>query len=691
MSLSFRFTRWLTGFTLSTLQFLLGKVLYAGGPGYRFAEWFYITTFDRSLRQKSAVSERIKDKADLPDWQNPEVVGRKRKQMHFKSRSFTKKSHAIEYWRRKKHHISTKDIARDNVLLLTGRPGLPDSHHPWQFMLVGEPNQAPAGWYMPQYIVNDTTWSQIALPNHWQLQGFDVPMYTNTAYPFRFDPPFTVRDGEYFLTACDEGLGAVKTVGMHPNEPGPNATGLYRREFAIPSQWGTVSPFDNRIFLVFEGVDSNLTVWINGKFAGYSQDSCLSAEFDITEFLHANSSDQNTIAVQASRWCDGSYLEDQDKWWLSGIYREAYLIKKPQAFISDFEFISDIDFETKSLTAELTVSVLAEGVSTRVEQAEAVFARKQAPHAVRIELWENIDDNKPFATNVCEFYSQSNFSMRKKADRVLDSETADHDILTPQQPGLAEIKMHVEAPKLWSAEDPHLYYVVVTLYSNIEDAKEGLEGLHSETHKVGIRSVVIGGKDNTLMVNNRPITIAGVNRLEFDPLTGRAISKESMLSDAKLLKSLNFNAIRTAHYPQHTFILDVCDEIGLYCIDEANIETHGFQAVSQPVGYLSQAKEWRGALASRVCRMYERDKNHACIIGWSLGNESGHGHTHDLMADWLRTRDPRRFVQVRLFYYFSCSLFPKLCLNCYYSMNLEVPKLMRQMLSALCINTHLGV
>ena len=150
------------------------------------------------------------------------------------------------------------------------------------------------------------------------------------------------------------------------------------------------------------------------------------------------------------------------------------------------------------------------------------------------------------------------------------------------------------------------------------------------------------------MVNNRSITIAGVNRLEFDPHTGRSISKASMVSDAKLLKSLNFNAVRTAHYPQHHFWLEVCDEIGLYCIDEANIETHGFQALSQPIGYLSHAKEWRGALASRVSRMYERDKLHACIIAWSLGNESGHGPTHDLMADWLRKRDPRRFVQVSL-------------------------------------------
>lgn len=631
---------------------------------HNLLSWLYIKLFNTFIRQEiSSDDKRMMLEAgkhshhphsrdailSLPPQQNPEEVGRHRRPMHHKSRSFLKKSHAMEYWRRKLLNRDTKDIARDNILLLTGKPGVPDKDNMWDFELIGNPFDLPIhmiGWHESHF--NSTSWNKVALPNHWQLQGFDVPLYTNTSYPFRFDPPFTVRDGVYHLTTCDEGLGSTIDNRLHPKEPGINATGLFRRQFTIPVKWTTVSIFDHRIFLIFEGVDSCLKVWINGNFVGYSQDSCLSAEFDVTEYLDLTNPDNNTIAVEVSRWCDGSYLEDQDKWWLSGIYREVYLLMKPTSFLSDIEFLSSTTFDgVNPVATAVTVSVLAEGIQSRIEQAEAFFSRG-LPHAVRVELWESLNDSEPVAVSCREFIGESKFKRRVNADAILDCDTAEIEMSPLNDPGVAHIEMNVIAPKLWSAEDPNLYILVVTLYQTLDEALRGDDdGIHTESFKVGIREIEFGGPDHCLLVNKRKVTIAGVNRLEFEPLTGRAVSKESMLHDAKLLKRLNFNAIRTAHYPQHPYWLEVCDELGLYAIDEANIESHGFQCMAYPIGFLSHDLKWRGAMACRVSRMYERDKNHPCIIGWSLGNESGHGATHDLMADWLRNRDPQRFVQVR--------------------------------------------
>lgn len=662
MSLRYQLT------TLTTKVVMNALMAFAGwwGPQtgrHGLLSWLYIKLFDSTIRQKISSNDKMKmleagkrshhphsreAVPSLPAQQNPEEVGRHRRPMRHKSRSFQNKSHAIEYWRRKNLHQSTKDIARENVLLLTGKPGVPDEANPWDFQLIGDPFDLPphlTTWHEAHF--DSTRWDKVALPNHWQLQGYDVPLYTNTSYPFRFDPPFTVRDGVYHLTTCDEGLGSTIDHRRHPKEPGVNATGLYRRKFDIPLKWTSVSIFDHRIFLIFEGVDSCFKVWINGNFIGYSQDSCLSTEFDVTEYLDLNSLENNTIAVEVSRWCDGSYLEDQDKWWLSGIYREVYLIMKPLSFISDIEYSSTTNFDGFSpLSSQLNVSVLAEGIQSRLEQPEAFFSRGN-PHAVRIELWDSVHDSEALAISCAEFVAESKFKRRSNADAVLNCDTAEIELAELNDPGIAHVNIDVTFPKLWSAEDPNLYILVVTLFSSLEEAQKGeSEGIHTESLKIGVRQIEFGGENHCLLVNKKKITIAGVNRLEFEPLTGRAVSKQSMLQDAKLLKQLNFNAVRTAHYPQHPHWLEVCDEVGLYVIDEANIESHGFQVLAYPMGFLSHDIRWRGAMACRVSRMFERDKNHPSIIGWSLGNESGHGPTHDLMADWLRTRDPQRFVQV---------------------------------------------
>lgn len=420
-----------------------------------------------------------------------------------------------------------------------------------------------------------------------------------------------------------------------------------------------------------------MTLWLNGRHVGYSQDSCLPVEFDVTDFINHKAEEENFIAVQVSRWCDGSYIEDQDKWWLSGIYREVYLIKKPNIFIADYEIISTVTpvqmkkqskddraIISTAIAASITVSVLvesrlplpqapADGATATPEhrrQQESVLGK----HAVRMELWNRGDTisshhQQPIFSVCQELQSAAHggfLSMRVAADSIGSPDIADIDLDVAQCAAQVSLHSAVPNPLLWSAESPNLYVVVLTLHSSLAEAEADIGAVDVESCRVGLRDVKMCGKDNVLCINERPILIAGVNRHEFDPRWGRTVSEEIMRKDAALMKQLNFNAVRCSHYPHHPRWLEICDEAGLYVIDEANIESHGFQFLGQAVGYLSHQPEWRGALMSRVSRMFERDKNATCVIGWSLGNESGVGPSHDAMYSWLRARDQRRFVQV---------------------------------------------
>jgi acyl-CoA-binding protein len=272
-----------------------------------------------------------------------------------------------------------------NIYMLSGLAGQPDASAPWRFTLIGSPSDAPMGWEHTQYDEETSiwkttgdkgddvseksdspTWVDMSVPSHWQLQGHDIPIYTNTSYPFQFDPPRARRTGKWRVADCDAGIGCSPETqhprgsSLHELEPGENATGLYRKTFSLPSDW-EASNSGERVFLCFEGVDSCMHVYVNGNYVGYSQDSCLPAEYDITDALLDNTdSATHTLAVQVMRWCDGSYLEDQDKWWLSGIYREVYLMKKPSSFISDYEINTDLETVNDTSTATITVSVLVE-------------------------------------------------------------------------------------------------------------------------------------------------------------------------------------------------------------------------------------------------------------------------------------------------------------------------------------------
>eukprot|EP01038_Epipyxis_sp_PR26KG_P004787 gene4787-6714_t len=661
MKLSFfayQLYRYITLLIVRYLDFIMYDLLFAGGIIYYVLDLVYRLFFNYLYRQqdKSSKISSLNNKmvsslgissTILNDWENPEVICRKRVDISCRTHS-------------------KNDENEENKYFLTGKCGKPDPLKMWKFMLVGDPSRAPLGWESEDYIMlekdhnlanTEQIWHDVSLPNHWQLQGYDVPLYTNTSYPFQFNPPYVARNGDWIITDCDNGLGynqvpTNKTENnrnllINPNEPlGHNATGLFRHNFCLPDAWKIQNNVQNeRFFLVFEGVDSCVSVWLNGIFVGYSQDSCLPAEFDVTDIINSASNSQInrdsiqlTLTVRVMRWCDGSYLEDQDKWWLSGIYREVYISRKPAASISDFEFKYDIYFEsednTKCHVVDYNISVLFEGVTLDGSMFLCSQIIDLNTNTILSELTSSITPG-------------SVLPGKEEANKLITNKSSECNPISLDSPGIAIVKGQLQAPLLWSAECPALYKIKLILQQNDNNIiqSETIKLLHSIDSKFGFRKVHIDKKSGQLLINNKVIIIAGVNRHEFDCETGRSVSYESMRKDAILLKLLNFNAVRCSHYPPHHYWFQICDEIGLYVIDEANIETHGFQVVGQPVGYLSHQLQWRDALLTRVTRMYERDKNYTCIIGWSLGNESGFGPTHQLMANWLRMRDKMRFVQ----------------------------------------------
>lgn len=303
--------------------------------------------------------------------------------------------------------------------------------------------------------------------------------------------------------------------------------------------------------------------------------------------------------------------------------------------IADYEFSSKIEWGASN-TAIASVEIICESYE----------GLNQFPFA-RVELWDP-KASAPEAVVTKQFSRGSYFcSGVSKANDIVGVDPFESEVDQPVSIGSSktEVTFVVKDPRLWCTESPELYILVISLHATLADAESGAATIDAESCRVAFREVFIGGEDNQLMVNRTPITIAGVNRHEFHPVSGRSVSESSMREDAAIMKRFNFNAVRCAHYPNHHRWLEICDEAGLYVVDEANIETHGFQMLGQPVNYLSNLRSWRGAHFSRLVRMVERDKNHGCVILWSLGNESGLGTSHKLMAQWVRARDQRRYVQ----------------------------------------------
>jgi len=437
----------------------------------------------------------------------------------------------------------------------------------WKFKWSPSPADRPADFYKLDY--DPSSWDDLAVPSNWQLHGYGVPLYTNITYPFKKDPPRVMGEPPKNFTSYRW----------------RNQVGSYRTDFDLPETWKS-----RQVFIQFDGVDSAFYLWINGQKVGYSEDSRTPAVFNITKHLRPG---KNILAAEVYQYCDGSYLEDQDYWRLSGIFRPVFLWSVADIHIRDFFIKTDLDDQCRDATLKIEADLVN-------------YTDKAAVCGAKAALFD--DTGKQVA-----------------------SITVDSVELAPkaQVPIAPAIKLG--NPAKWTAETPNLYKLVLTLTDSAGGTIEAL------SHNVGFRKIEI--KDARLLVNGQPIYIKGVNRHEHDPATGHTVSLESMIRDITLMKQSNINTVRTCHYPNDPRWYDLCDRFGLYVIDEANIESHG-------MGYggesLAKNPIWKDAHLDRVRRMVERDKNHPCIVLWSMGNEAGDGVNFKACYEWIKQRDPSR-------------------------------------------------
>jgi beta-galactosidase len=490
--------------------------------------------------------------ADAPEeWQDPTVSGRNREPAHATMLPYATVEQAL---------LGTREASPFFLSLDSGSGG------EWRFHYVDRPADRPRDFFREDF--DASSWATIRVPSNWQLQGYDKPIYLNVPYPWapeNPDPPHI--------------------------PPSWNPVGSYRRTFEVPAAWA-----GRRVFLHFAGVNSAFHLWVNGRWVGYSEDSMTAAEFDVTPFLKAG---RNLLAAQVFRWSDGSYLEDQDTWRLSGIYRDVFLFSTPQVRISDFAVRTDLDAAYRDATLLVRPRLRAHD------------GAKADGFTVEAQLFDA--DGRPVLAA----------PLAKDAKAILEEKYPQRDT---NPFGLLEAK--VAAPRLWSAETPYLYSLVLSL----KDPNGAL--VQATSARVGFREVEVRG--GRLLLNGRPIRFHGVDRHEHDPDHGQAVPYERMVEDAVLMKRSNIDAVRTSHYPNDPRWYELCDRHGIYVLDEANLETHGV------TGRLTNDSQWLSAFVERARRMVERDKNHPSVVMWSLGNESGMGPNHAAMAGWIRENDPTR-------------------------------------------------
>ncbi len=430
---------------------------------------------------------------------------------------------------------------------------------------MSHPSKVPDSFFMPA--TSTDSWDNIPVPSNWQVvaaregRAYDKPIFSNIKHPFEATPPRITAD--------------------------TNAVGLYRTTFTLPAQWG-----DKPLFLHFGGVQSACYVWLNGQPLGYHEDGMAPFEFDISAM---GQSGVNDLAVQVINWSDGSYLEDQDFWRLSGIFRDVYLLSTPTVHISDFTLQTDLDESYRD--ANLKVAISARNFT------------KQAQYGYQL------------ITTLYDADGQVAISPNSRTIGMLD----------PSGEMPIRFEIPVTAPQKWSAESPYLYTLTMQIKSPDGTIVEAV------AQKVGFREIKIN--KGQLLVNGKAIVIKGVNRHEFDPETGRVISRESMIRDITLMKQHNINAVRTSHYPNVSEWYDLCDQYGLYVVDEANIESHELWYKKV---ILADRPEWKAAFLARGRAMVERDKNHPSVIIWSLGNEASNGANFESMANFIRLSDPTR-------------------------------------------------
>ncbi len=477
------------------------------------------------------------------EWQDPAIVGVNKEPPHATFTSYP-----------------------DDALARAGRreslPYYRSLNGDWKFHWVPKPADRPVDFYRPGF--DDAAWKTIRVPSNWQFEGYDVPIYVNIPYPWgKPDPPHIPANN--------------------------NPVGSYRTRFTVPASWS-----GRDVYLTFDGVESAFYLWVNGERVGYSEDSRTPAEFNVTKYLKEGA---NLLAVEVYRWSDASYLEDQDFWRLSGIFRDVTLWSAAPLHVRDLQIRTNLD-----------------AAYTDAQLAIDVQVRNRSAAAANLSLRATLMDAQG-----AELGRASTAAVRVPAGEA----------------STVPIVRSISAPRKWTAESPYLYTLVVSL---VDDSGRVIEAI---PQKVGFRTVEM--KDGQLMVNGRPILIKGVNRHEHDADTGHAVSVEQMLRDVRLMKRHNINAVRTSHYPNDPAWYDLCDQYGLYVIDEANIESHGMGYA--PSRTLGNNPAWKAAHMDRTVRMVERDKNHPSVIIWSLGNEAGDGVNFEATSAWVHQRDPSRPVQ----------------------------------------------
>lgn len=481
----------------------------------------------------------------VPDWENPRVVGINKEEYHSTLTLPSGKSSCEE------------------IVSLNGR---------WKFYWSPDPQSRPSDFYKNNFDVSG--WDNISVPGTWQLQGYGKPIYTNWTYPFKKDQPkVTGEPPKHFFS--------------YENR---NPVGSYVTTFDVSEDMK-----DKQLYLHFEGVKSAMYVWINGKKVGYSQNSMAPAEFDITGYVNEG---QNRLAVEVYRWSDGSYLEDQDMWRFSGIYRPVELWVRPKIHIKDYSLTTDLadDFSSAGFKAKVWLRNLLDSKSGKLS-LEVLLKGKNRNEERFVKRLITPVKNLPATSAGC--YTLSSV---------------------------------VENPKLWSAEKPNLYDVEIRLY----DGKKVVEEFQSH---IGIWKCEIDG--NVFKFNGQPVKLKGVNRHEHHPRTGRLVDRETMEKDLRLMKQANINMIRTAHYPNSPLFYELCDRYGFYVMDEANQESHDYGLGNKILG---DNPEWTLAHVDRALALVQRDKNHPCVVFWSLGNEGGAGRNMQAMADTIQAIDASRII-----------------------------------------------
>ncbi len=429
----------------------------------------------------------------------------------------------------------------------------------WKFNWVPKPADRPVNFYKTDY--NNSNWKEISVPGNWELNGYGTPIYTNITYPFPKNPPFI------------------------PHRDNP--VGSYIKEFELPENWN-----DRKVFLHFQSGLAAMYIWLNGEKVGYHQGNKNQAEFDITPFVRKG---KNKIAIEGYRWSDGSYLEDQDFWRLSGFDRGIYLYSTNQVRVADFFAKPQLDKNYNH--ADLTVEIKVEN-----------FSKQTRKTTIEVELLDA----------AAKTISKSNSKVELSQIGI-----------TP-----ITITQKIKKPALWSAETPHLYTLLIRL------ADEKNQTFEYISHRIGFRSVEI--KDGVLLVNGKYVLLKGVNLHEHHPVNGHVVDRETMIKDLQLMKQFNVNAVRTSHYPQQELWYKLCDEYGIYLIDEANIESHGMGYGKENMAF---DPIWDGAHLDRTFSLVERDKNHPSVIIWSLGNEASNGYVFKKTYKWIKERDQSRPTQ----------------------------------------------